>query len=92
MCFAEGEKAQEGAAKAAVAELPGEGGSGTGLKIWVDTGGPIGCSYGTVIYNGAKTAANDLGCEIEFVYSDWSAEKMFDEIFEAERKWLPEFE
>jgi simple sugar transport system substrate-binding protein len=83
MCFAEGEKAQEGAEKAAVAELPGEGGTGAGLEIWVDTGGPIGCSYGTVIYNGAKAAGNDLGCEIEFVYSDWSAEKMVENFKKA---------
>jgi len=75
-CFAEGEKAKEEYAEPSAVKAVGEEQSGTGIKIWVDTGGPVGCSYGTVIYNGAKTAANDLGCEVEFVYSDWSSEKM----------------
>ena len=46
------------------------------LKIWFDTGGSPGESYGTVLQNGATAAAKDMGVDITFVYSDWSAEKM----------------
>ena len=45
------------------------------MKIWFDTGGGPGESYGTVLQNGAAAAAKDLGVDISFVYSDWSAEK-----------------
>lgn len=50
--------------------------SGEGMKIWFDTGGPVGGPYNTIVTNGARQAAADLGCEITFVYSDWSPEKM----------------
>jgi simple sugar transport system substrate-binding protein len=50
--------------------------SGEGIKIWFDLGGPPGETYVTVLQNGAQAAANDLGCEIEYIYSDWNAEKM----------------
>lgn len=48
------------------------------FKIWFDTGGGPGESYGTVLQNGAAAAARDLGLDIAFVYSDWSAEKMLE--------------
>lgn len=50
--------------------------TGEGLKIWFDTGGPVGGTYNTIVYNGAKAAANDIGADITFLYSDWQAEKM----------------
>ncbi len=50
--------------------------TGDGLKIWFDTGGPVGGSYNTIVYNGAKAAANDIGADITFLYSDWQSEKM----------------
>ena len=46
------------------------------MKIWFDTGGSPGESYGSVLQNGAAQAAEDLNIDIRFVYSDWSAEKM----------------
>lgn len=46
------------------------------IKIWFDTGGGPGESYGTVLQNGALAAAKDFNVDISFVYSDWSAEKM----------------
>lgn len=52
--------------------------TGTGMHIWFDTGGPVGGSYNTVVYNGAKAAAEDIGAKITFVYSDWSPEKMIE--------------
>ena len=46
------------------------------LRVWFDTGGSPGESYGTVLQNGAAAAAKDMEVDITFVYSDWSAEKM----------------
>jgi simple sugar transport system substrate-binding protein len=57
--------------------------SGKGIKIWFDTGGPVGGPYGTIVQNGAKQAAVDLGCKIEFMYSDWNPEKMIDNFKKA---------
>lgn len=57
--------------------------SGKGIKIWFDTGGPVGGPYNTIVQNGAKQAAADLGCRIEFVYSDWNPEKMIDNFKKA---------
>lgn len=57
--------------------------SGKGLKIWFDTGGPVGGAYNTVVQRGAQQAAIDLGVEIEFVYSDWSPQKMIENFKKA---------
>ncbi len=46
------------------------------LTVWFDAGGSPGETYATVLQNGAQQAADDLGIEIKFVYSDWNAEKM----------------
>ena len=57
--------------------------TGKGIHIWFDTGGPVGGTYNTVVYNGAKAAANDIGAKITFVYSDWSPEKMIENFKKA---------
>lgn len=57
--------------------------TGEGMHIWFDTGGPVGGTYNTVVYNGAKAAANDIGAKITFVYSNWSAEKMIENFKKA---------
>ena len=66
---------EETAEEIVVAEEPVEG-IFDDIEIWLDTGGPPGCSYGTIIYNGAKAAEELLGCSVEYLYSEWSAEKM----------------
>lgn len=50
--------------------------TGKNLKIWFDTGGPVGGSYNTIVYNGAAAAANDIGAQMTYLYSDWQSEKM----------------
>lgn len=50
--------------------------TGKGMTVWVDTGGSVGDGYGTIVQNGAKAAAADLGCELRLVYSDWNPETM----------------
>lgn len=52
--------------------------TGKGLDIWFDAGGPVGDAYNTVVQNGAEQACIDLGCNIRFLYSDWSPQKMLE--------------
>ncbi len=52
--------------------------SGQGMKVWFDSGGPVGGPYNTIVANGAKQAAADLGCDLTLVYSDWNPEKMIE--------------
>ena len=57
--------------------------SGKGMKIWFDGGGPIGGPYTTIVVNGARQAAADLGCDLEVYYSDWQPEKMIENFQKA---------
>ena len=50
--------------------------TGDGMTIWFDTGGSVGDGYGTIVQNGAKAAAADMGCELRLLYSDWNPETM----------------
>ncbi len=52
--------------------------SGKGMKVWFDGGGSVGEPYTTIVINGARQAAADLGVELTVVYSDWNAEKMLE--------------
>ena len=52
--------------------------SGKGMTISFDVGGPAGGAYSTILQNGATQACIDLGCDIRFVYSDWSPQKMIE--------------
>jgi simple sugar transport system substrate-binding protein len=54
-----------------------------GTKIVFFPGGPPGCPFGTVVYNGAVAAAADLGADVEYVWSDWNPEKMVTQFAEA---------
>ncbi|MGO8695739.1 MAG: substrate-binding domain-containing protein [Rectinemataceae bacterium] len=39
-------------------------------------GGPEGGVFAVNVYNGAKQAAEDLGCKVDYVWSDWDPQKM----------------
>ncbi len=54
-----------------------------GVKIVFFPGGPPGCPFGTVVYNGAVAAAADLGADVEYMFSDWDTTKMIDQFKEA---------
>jgi simple sugar transport system substrate-binding protein len=56
---------------------------GEGISIVFFPGGPPGCPFGTVVYNGAVAAANDLGAEVNYFFSDWNTEKMVTQFKEA---------
>ncbi len=47
-------------------------------------GGSPGGPFETVVYNGAKQAENDLGCKVDYVWSDWDVSKMLQQFREAE--------
>ena len=46
-------------------------------------GGSPGGPFATVVYNGALAAAEDLGANVETVWSDWNPEKMVTQFVEA---------
>lgn len=54
-----------------------------GIDIWFFPGGPPGCPFATVVYNGALAAERDLGCKVTYVWSDWNPEKMVTQFREA---------
>jgi simple sugar transport system substrate-binding protein len=56
---------------------------GEGVSIIFFPGGPPGCPFGTVVYNGAVAAASDLGANVDYFFSDWINEKMVTQFQEA---------
>jgi simple sugar transport system substrate-binding protein len=47
-----------------------------GVRIVFFNGGPLGCPFATVVYNGARAAEKDLGCKVEYIWSDWNPATM----------------
>ncbi len=47
-------------------------------------GGTPGGPFETVVYNGARQAAQDLGCRVDYVWSDWDTEKMLTQFRQVE--------
>jgi len=54
-----------------------------GIKIRFFCGGPPGCPYATVLYNGARAAEKDLGCKVDYIWSDWNPRIMIEQFKEA---------
>ncbi|KAA3448782.1 sugar ABC transporter substrate-binding protein [Mesorhizobium sp. SARCC-RB16n] len=46
-------------------------------------GGAEGDAFGTIVYNGAKQAAADLGPKVDYIFSGWDIEKMVQQMREA---------
>ena len=53
------------------------------VTIWFFPGGPEGCPFASVVYNGAKAAEEDLGPDVTYVWSDWNVELMISQFKEA---------
>lgn len=55
------------------------------VEIYFFPGGPPGGTFGTVVYNGAKKAAEILGDKVKVYYkwSDWNSQKMVTQFQEA---------
>jgi len=45
------------------------------ITVRFDFGGPEGCPFASVLYNGAMAAAHHLGCNVEAIWSDWDPGK-----------------
>ena len=56
---------------------------GEGMTIRFLAGGPPGGPFATVVVNGARQAAHDLGLELEVIWSNWSVEDMVVDFKEA---------
>jgi len=54
-----------------------------GTEIYFFPGGMPGCPFGSVVYNGAVAAAEDLGIDMKVYWSDWLSEKMVTQFKEA---------
>jgi len=55
------------------------------IVIYFFSGGPPGGTFSTVVYNGAKTAAEILGdkVSVRYMWSDWNPQKMVSQFQEA---------
>lgn len=56
---------------------------GEGMTIRFLAGGPPGGPFATVVVNGARQAAHDLGLKLEVIWSNWSVEDMVVDFKEA---------
>jgi len=54
-----------------------------GIRITFFPGGPMGCPFASVVYRGAKAAEDDLGCKVDYVWSDWNPDRMIAQFKEA---------
>jgi len=54
-----------------------------GIRITFFPGGPPGCPFASVVYRGALAAEEDLGCKVDYVWSDWNPDKMITQFKDA---------
>jgi simple sugar transport system substrate-binding protein len=54
-----------------------------GVKIVFFPGGPAGGVFAVNVYNGAVQAANDLGADVQYVWSNWDPQTMVTQFKEA---------
>jgi simple sugar transport system substrate-binding protein len=55
----------------------------SGVRIVFFPGGPQGGVFAVNVYNGAVQAAADIGCKVDYVWSDWDPQKMVQQFREA---------
>ena len=53
------------------------------VRIVFFPGGPAGGVFAVNVYNGAKQAEADLGCKVDYVWSDWDPQKMIQQFREV---------
>jgi simple sugar transport system substrate-binding protein len=53
------------------------------VRIVFFPGGPAGGVFAVNVYNGAKQAEADLGCKVNYVWSDWDPQKMIQQFREV---------
>jgi len=55
----------------------------TGLHFVFFPGGAEGDAFASIVYNGAKLAAQQTGCQVDYVWSEWNPQKMVQQLSEA---------
>ncbi|MEI6875022.1 MAG: substrate-binding domain-containing protein [Spirochaetota bacterium] len=55
----------------------------SGVRVVFFPGGPQGGVFAVNVYNGAVQAAADIGCKVDYVWSDWDPQKMIQQFREA---------
>jgi simple sugar transport system substrate-binding protein len=58
-------------------------GTCSGVKIVFFPGGTPGGPFESVVYNGALAAAEELGADVEYIWSDWDPQQMVTQFVEA---------
>lgn len=54
-----------------------------GVRIVFFPGGYAACPFGSILHNGAATAAEHLGADVEYMFSDWNPDKLAWQFKEA---------
>lgn len=54
-----------------------------GIKVHILLGGPTGCPFATIQYNGALAAEEQLGCSVVYKFGDWSPETLLKQFKES---------
>src|SRR3546814_15106295 len=54
-----------------------------GVRITFFPGGAEGDPFATIVYNGARLAQEQTGCQVDYVWSDWNPAKMVSQFKEA---------
>jgi simple sugar transport system substrate-binding protein len=54
-----------------------------GKRFTFFPGGSEGDSFASIVYNGAHVAAQQTGCQVDYVWSDWDPQKMVQQFTEA---------
>ena len=54
-----------------------------GIRIRFFPGGSEGDPFASVVYRGAKAAEEDLGCTVEYVFSQWQPDRMVAQFKDA---------
>lgn len=68
---------------AALAVAQDENRTCSGVDIVFFPGGSPGGPFETVVYNGALRAAEELGANVQYIWSDWDPQKMVTQLTEA---------
>jgi simple sugar transport system substrate-binding protein len=63
------------------AQAPGKWASK--VRVVFFPGGPQGGVFAVNVYNGARQAEADLGCKVDYVWSDWDPQKMIQQFREV---------
>lgn len=82
-CVTSEAQSAETKANEVVAEQASTAGEFSDIRIRFFCGGDEGDIFANTVYTGAKAAQRDLGCQVEYLFSGWQAEKMTQQLRES---------